>query len=46
MTVKIVGIMLTLKTFRFNRAKMSKAQKEDRVKQKKASYLKSLQQDD
>lgn len=34
------------KVKRWNRAKMSKAQRDDRVKQKKAAYLKSLQQED
>ena len=32
----------TGKTKRWNRARMSKAQRDDRVKQKKASYLRAL----
>lgn len=35
-----------VKKKRWNRAKMSKKQREDRVKQKKAAYLKSLEEDD
>ena len=34
------------KVKRWNRAKMSFAQRRDRVKQKKASYLKKLEEDD
>lgn len=36
----------TVKTKRWNRCKMSKKQRMDRVKQKKAAYLKSLEEDD
>ncbi|KAL4219390.1 ribosomal protein L5 [Mactra antiquata] len=35
-----------VKVKRWNRAKMSKAQREDRVKQKKAAFMKQLQADD
>lgn len=31
---------------RWNRAKMSRQQREDRIKQKKASFLKKLESDD
>lgn len=36
----------TVKKKRWNRAKMSFAQKQDRVKQKKAAYLKKIEEDD
>ena len=32
--------------FRFNRAKMSLAQRKDRVEQKKAAYLKKMEEED
>ena len=32
--------------YRWNRAKMSKAQRDDRVKQKKAHFMKNLEADD
>jgi len=35
-----------VKTKRWNRAKMSKKQREDRVRQKKAAYLKKLEEED
>jgi len=35
-----------VKTKRWNRAKMSKAQREDRVKQRKTAFLKKLQEDE
>lgn len=35
-----------IKKKRWNRAKMSKAQREDRVKQKKASFLKKMEEDE